>query len=384
LVHLRGITWQHRRAIDPLNGTRAQFRSLHTDVDVSWNARPLSAFEFQPVEELANNYDLIILDHPFMGDIAASECLLDLAPLLSGLDRSFIGPSLSTYRWDNAIYAVPIDAACQVAVYRPDLMDRIDGTPPRSWPQVLELGARAARNGLHLAIAYSGVHSLMTFLTLAASLGRPCGETPAEPFVDRTTAREVLSLMRSLAKFCIPDVFGWNSIALHDAMTAAEDIAYCPAVYCYAAYAEADRLHPLRFADLPGAADPSPRGSTIGGTGLAISARCERPDAALAYASFAARADTQLTFALHHGQPARVEAWCDQAIDQRFGGTYSATRATMEAAWVRPRYRGYLEFQKHGGDLVEQHLRGNLAESALMDELQRAFSTSGEALGAQL
>ena len=342
----------------------------------------MSAFEFQPVEELANNYDLMILDHPFMGDAAASKCLLDLAPLLSGLDRNFIGPSLSTYRWDDAIYAVPVDAACQVAVCRPDLMDRIDSAPPRTWPQVLELGARAARQGFRLAIAYAGVHSLMTFLTLAASLGRPCGKTPAEAFVDHATAHEVLGLMRSLAEFCIPDVFDLNSIALHEAMATAQDIAYCPAVYCYAAYAEADQRHPLRFADLPGASDPSPSGSTIGGTGLAVSARCERPDAALAYAAFAARADTQRNFALHHGQPARIEAWCDQEIDRRFGGTYSATRATMEASWTRPRYRGYLRFQKLGGDLVEQHLRGNLAEAALLDELQRTFSTSGEPPGA--
>jgi multiple sugar transport system substrate-binding protein len=176
---------------------------------------------------------------------------------------------------------------------------------------------------------------------------------------------------------------GWNSIALHNAMTTSENIAYCPAVYCYAAYAEADQLHPLRFADLPGASGPSPRGSTLGGTGLAISARCARPDAALAYASFAARADTQLAFALHHGQPARIEAWRDQTIDQRFGGTISATRATMEAAWIRPRYRGYLRFQKLGGDLIEQHLRGNLAEATLLDELHRAFSDSGKLPGAQ-
>lgn len=381
MVHLRGITWQHRRAIDPLNGTLAQFRKFHPDIEVSWTARPLSAFEFQPVEELANSFDLIILDHPFMGDAGASECLADLSPLLSGLDGSFVGPSLPSYRWNDATYAVPVDAACQVAVYRPDIMDRIDAAPPRSWAQVLELGARGARHGVHLAIAYSGVHSLMTFLTLAASLGRPCAQTPAEPFVDRATAHEALGLMRSLAKFCPPDVFGWNSIALHNALATAEDIAYCPAVYCYAAYAEADQLHPLRFADLPGASGPSPGGSTIGGTGLAISARCENPDAALAYASFVARADTQLAFARHHGQPAHIEAWRDHAIDQRFGKTFSATRATMEATWIRPRYRGYLQFQKIGGELVEQHLRGNLAEATLLDELQRAFSASGKQSG---
>jgi multiple sugar transport system substrate-binding protein len=343
----------------------------------------LSAFEFQPVEELASSYDLIILDHPFMGDAAAKECLLDLAPLLGGLDGSFIGPSLSTYRWRNATYAVPVDAACQVAAYRSDIMDGIDAAPPRSWREVLELGARAARHGVQLAIAYSGVHSLMTFMTLAASLGRPCGEIPSEPLVDRAVAQEALGLMRSLARFCPADVFGWNSIALHNALASADNIAYCPAVYCYAAYAEADQTHPLRFADLPGAGSPSPRGSTVGGTGLAISARCAAPDAALAYASFVARADTQLAFARHHGQPARTEVWGDQTIDRPFGGTFSATRATMEAAWIRPRFSGYLQFQKRGGDLVEQHLRGNLAEAALLEDLQRAFSVSGKQPGTQ-
>ena len=61
----------------------------------------------------------------------------------------------------------------------------------------------------------------------------------------------------------------------------------------------------------------------------------------------------------------------------RFGGTYSATRATLEGCWIRPRYRGYLGFQAKGGDLVEQHLRGNLGEAALLEALSQAFAKSG-------
>jgi multiple sugar transport system substrate-binding protein len=378
LIRLRGMTWGHRRAIDPLTGTLGQFRDRHPDIAVEWNSRPLSGFEFQPVEDLARDYDLIILDHPFMGDAARKGYLRDLAPMLAGRERDYVGPSLASYHYESSIYAVPVDAACQVSVYRPDLMERMDMLPPRSWQEVMALSQRAQQHGLQLAIAFCGVHSLMTLFTLMASLGRPCAQMPGEPLCDRPAAREALGLMRSLARFCPREIFDWNSIALHEAMAQGNVLAYCPAVYCYATYGEGDRPHPLRFADLPGATSPSPQGSTIGGTGLAVSASCKAPEAALAYAAFAADPQTQLTFGLHHGQPARIEAWESDALDQRFGGAYSATRATLENSWIRPRYAGYLGFQKRGGELVEQHLRGNLGEAKLIEELERSFAQSGE------
>lgn len=99
----------------------------------------------------------------------------------------------------------------------------------------------------------------------------------------------------------------------------------------------------------------------------------------MAYARFAAAAETQMSFALNHGQPARLEAWLDPDLDRRFGGTYSATRATLEGAWIRPRYAGYLGFQKRGGELMERHLRGHLGEAALLDALAAEFALSGEA-----
>ena len=378
MVRLRGMTWGHRRAIDPLTATLASFRKLHPDIDVDWHARSLAGFEFQPVEDLARDYDLIILDHPFMGDAAKKGCLWNLAPLLEGRDGDYVGPSLATYRHGDAVLAVPVDAAAQVAAYRPDLMARLDGEPPRGWDEVILLSKRARRQGLQLAIAYSGVHGLMTFFTLMASLGRPCSHTPGEAFCDRAAARDALGLMRSLARFCPEAIFDWNSIALHEALATGDRLAYCPAVYCYATYAEDDRAHPLRFADLPGAASGSPKGSTIGGTGLAVSAGCRAPEEAMAYVRFAAAAKTQMSFALHHGQPARIEAWQDNDLDRRFGGTFSATRATLEGAWIRPRYAGYLSFQKRGGELMEQHLRGNLNEAKLLDALEKAFAASGD------
>jgi multiple sugar transport system substrate-binding protein len=85
----------------------------------------------------------------------------------------------------------------------------------------------------------------------------------------------------------------------------------------------------------------------------------------------ASRPSRQRTFAQHHGQPARRDIWDDDEINERFGGCYRDTMTTMDGCWVRPRYRGYLGFQQKGGELIEAHLRGDLAEDALLTELQR-------------
>lgn len=377
-IELKGITWAHRRAVDPLTATLPAFAARRHNITISWSSRTLHGFEFAPIEELAALYDLVILDHPFCGDIAATECLLPLDALFDErLARAFVGPSLESYRYAGHIWALPVDAACQVAVARPDLMARLDRASPRTWDEVLALGAAAQRHGMRLAIGLRGVHSLMTFFTLCANLGRPCGTRPEEPLADRTTALEALEAMRALLAYCPKDVLNWNSIALHDVLAERDDLVFCPAVYCYATYAEADQANPLRFFDLPGLDGATPRGSTIGGTGIGISARTADPEAALAYVGFLAEAETQRAFAMNHGQPARRDVWEADEIDARFGGCYSATRATMESAWIRPRYTGYLDFQAKAGALLEGHLRGDVSEDVLLERLEALHRAGG-------
>ena len=368
-IRLKGITWDHRRAIDPLTETLPQFRQRHPEVEIEWEARPLAGFEFTSVDALARKYDLIILDHPFMGAVAESGSLVALDGIGGLVDDAFVGPSLATYRMKGKLWALPVDAACQVAVSRPDLMRRLDAEPPRDWNDLLGLGARARRQSMQLAIGLSGVHSLMTFFTLMANLGHACATAQEQPFADRQAASETLGLMRGLLKFCPREVLDWNSIRLHDEMVARDDLVFCPAVYCYATYAEADQRQPLRFHDLPGPNGPS--GSAIGGTGLAVSALCRHPQAASDYVRFAAEQATQRLFAGHHGQPAHRALWLDEAINARFGNCYRDTLATMESCWIRPRYNGYLAFQEKAGELIETHLRDQIAETSLLSTLEQ-------------
>ena len=59
--------------------------------------------------ELARQYDLIVLDHPFAGDIAASGCLLPLDNLIGPEShQDFVGPSLASYRGgDRPVGSLP-------------------------------------------------------------------------------------------------------------------------------------------------------------------------------------------------------------------------------------------------------------------------------------
>jgi multiple sugar transport system substrate-binding protein len=367
---LRGMTWGHRRAIDPLIATLPEFRRRHPDIEITWDSRPLHGFEFTPIEALAQRYDLIILDHPFCGDIVRTQALLALDELVTpALERAFIGPSLATYRYDGRIWALPVDAACQVAVARPDLLATLDRQAPADWPALLQLGEAVRRKGQKLAIGLRGVHGLMTFFTLCANLGRPCATEPEQALVDRDTARQALDAIQALLAYCPPEALDWNSIDLHDAMVAREDLVFCPAVYCYATYAEADIVHPLRFSNLPGLIGAGSRGSTIGGAGVGVSARTAEREAAFTYLRYLMESETQKAFAAHHGQPARIDSWEDETIAARFGGCYRDTRATMEGCWIRPRYAGYLAFQAEGGALVERHLRGEIGFEALYERL---------------
>lgn len=370
---IRGMAWRHRRALEPLLAASAAYEQAHPETRIVWEARPLHGFEFSSVAELARAHDLIVLDHPFMGEVAETRCLVPLDRSLAMSEAEFLGPSLATYRYAGATWTVPVDAACQTAMYRPDLLARFGGEVPHSMREVLELGRRAGQRGLRLAMAFAGVHALMTLFTLAAALGRPCELRPNAPFADPGTARACLALMREILGCCPPEALAWNSIAAHEAMIAREDLLYCPAVYCYLTYAEADMARPLRFADLPAMeAGGAPRGSTIGGAGIGLSARSPVADAAIGFLRFLSEAKTQRLFAEHHGQPARIEPWQEGETDRRFGGAFSAVRRTMELSWIRPRWPGYLGLQAEGGRLIEAHLRGLIEERETIDRLNRS------------
>ena len=157
-VELRGITWDHERGRDPLLATAARFES-ERGIRVAWEVRSLQGFADASIPELAETYDLLVLDHPHIGEIVASGALLALDDVLDAAfvaDQALnsVGPSHASYEWDGHLWALAIDAAGHVSAYRPDLLDRegLVHLPPVAQPD----RDRASRRQLALVLHEAG------------------------------------------------------------------------------------------------------------------------------------------------------------------------------------------------------------------------------------
>jgi multiple sugar transport system substrate-binding protein len=134
--------------------------------------------------------------------------------------------------------------------------------------------------------------------------------------------------------------------------------------------------------DAPAWNDATPL-SVLGGTGVAVSAlSADASEAARWLAAFLAdRVQTELVPA-HCGQPAHRAVWSAGPVDAAANGYYTATRATVEAAWIRPRIDGWIQVQEQAGELVREAVIGDAGAAATVAEVNRLFaalagSTSG-------
>jgi len=126
-----GLTWDHPRGHHALAASAERVGGEHS---LRWEVQPLEGFESAPVAELARRYDLLVLDHPHVGDAVAAGSLRPIDELFDAdqvriWEGSAVGASMSSYRWAGRPWALPLDAATQVSVRRRDRVPQ----PPRSW-----------------------------------------------------------------------------------------------------------------------------------------------------------------------------------------------------------------------------------------------------------
>ncbi|MCO5064087.1 MAG: extracellular solute-binding protein [Rhizobiaceae bacterium] len=371
-ARLRGMTWSHPRGYDPMIACSAAWTAT-SGIGIEWDKRSLQDFESFPVEQLARAYDLIVIDHPHVGQITAENCLepLDIEGREAERDalmKGSVGQSYPSYNWQGRQWAFPIDAAAQVQAIRPDLID----AAPHRWDEVLEL----ARQGRAL-LPMRPPHSLMTFFTLAANLGTPCA-TEGRLVEPRDGAR-VFEMIREIVELVDPICFDMDPIAVSERMATPESrIACAPLIYGYVSYAvEGFRPRGLRFADIPAAGELGPTGSALGGTGIAVSAFSRSKQAAVDFVCFVASGEVQRTiYAQSGGQPGHAAAWDDDAVNDATGNFYRATRKTLEGAWVRPRHDGYMDFQQGASDCINQGLTEKRRASDVIADLNGLFQKS--------
>lgn len=375
-IQLKGITWGHSRGFTSIVGVTQRYAELNPGFDVTWEKRSLTEFESKPIDQLAAEYDLLIIDHPWAGFAAAHHVLL---PLDEWLDAGFmadqransVGQSCASYDFDGFQSALAIDAASPVAVWRPDLLGRAD--VPATFDEVIDL----ARQG-RVAVAGTPQYLLMDFIGLCNTAGGDLFAEGSDHVVDRDTGVKVLEDMRRLAQLCDPAIFGWSTIELHEQLARSERVCYCPWVYGYVNYSRrgyADHL--LKAGNVPTYARGGLVTGVLGGTGLAISANTAYPREAAAFAQYAVSGEVQRTlFADTGGQPGHRTAWLDEECNRTTLDFFKDTLATLDASYLRPRYSGYLDFQDHAGQPIQDFVRGKGTAEDVLDLLDGIYVAS--------
>lgn len=340
MARYRGLTWDHPRGRNALEAAAARTRGTHGEQLIEWDVHPLEGFESSPIAELASRYDVIVLDHPHLGDALAADALRPLdtvfdAELLGSLADGCVGPSYRSYLAHGRPYALPLDAATQVAVWLPEELDHA----PDTWADVAVLSREQP-----VALSLAGPHAFLSFCSLAVALGEEPFTTPGNGLLARETGHRVLDTLADIASRVPAGTAKLNPIGLLDRMRSERDIAYIPLVYGYVTAATGPGA--LRFTDAPSTLRGGRIGSTVGGTGIALTRRSE-PDAALvAHLAGLLQPSAQAGFIPEHaGQPSLASAWDDEAVNAGAGDFYRRTRRTIEASWVRPRVAGYVPFQ---------------------------------------
>ncbi len=374
LRQLRGMTWDHSRGYDPMVATAQHYCAANPGVEITWEKRSLQAFADRPIKEMANEFDLMVIDHPHVGEVAQSGLLsaFDRAGRddeLRTLAQQSVGPSHASYQFDGHQWGLAIDAATPVAAYRPDKLERA----PSRWNEVVELAADG-----EVGFAMIPINALMTFLGLARNLDMPLASDP-EQFVDPEGGARVLEELRQIVALMDPRCLKFDPIGILEWMGRNQDApAYSPFGYGYTNYSrDGYCAFPLVFADAPGFDDNGPCGTVIGGTGIAVSSKSQHLDTAIDYAFWIASAECQTgLFFESGGQPGNAIAWESDACNAASRNFFRNTRATLESSWLRPRYDGYMDFQERGGDIVHACLRGETTVAETLSALESAYRES--------
>jgi multiple sugar transport system substrate-binding protein len=373
---LKGITWNHTRGLLPMVATSQRFTELYPDVEISWEKRSLQEFADASIEDLAKRFDLLVIDHPWTGFGAATNTIVPLsdhfsAEYIKDQEVNTVGKSYESYVFNNKLWALPIDAATPVAAARLDILESKGLKVPETYEDLLAL----AKKGL---VAFAGipVDSLMTFYSFCCSLGEAPFQSQ-EKVISKETGIKALQMHRELAQLMDPANFNRNPIQVYEAMVNTDAIAYCPFAYGYSNYSRIGySKNLLHFYDLVKLND-QPMISSLGGTGLAVSAFSQHLPEALKYAEFTGSSQVQQNiFADNGGQPGHLQAWKSERINGITHDYFKNTLPALERAFLRPRYAGHMYFQDHAGDVVRDYLMNGGDEKAVLAAMDALYVKS--------
>lgn len=374
MIRLKGMTWDHSRGFDPMVATSKKFQEMHNNnVTIHWDKRSLQAFENRPIEDMTDDYDMIVIDYPHVGEVASKGLLqnLDLPKYnlyMEELKKQSVGKSHESYYINHKQWALAIDAASQTACYREDLIPSY----PSNWNALLDL----AKNNKVLW-PLKPVHAISSFYSIYNNITMQL-IPEKKKFIEKHYCVETLTMMKEVSKELITDCFTIDPIQTAEIMTETNDFYYCPYIYGFSNYSRKNyRKNILKYIDVMNLSGKGPVGTNLGGTGIAVSNMSKNKDLAIEYAFWIAGADCQKSlFYESGGQPGNSVAWEDDKINKETNNFFRGTRKTLDHAWVRPRHNGYMQFQDESGYLVNEYLQSEIKAESICEKLIDMYNRS--------
>lgn len=375
---LKGIAWDHPRGYEPLRATSAAFSKLNPEVSIRWDIRSLKEFGDLPIENLIESYDIITIDHPYMGQANANNLLIPLEEFISTsvlkkLREESVGPSFESYHYDGHQYALSVDAAALVSAYRKDMIKNAKLKLPSQRQDLFDFYKKIP-SSQRAAWPLCATDLWCTFLTMCAQdAGKDFIKNQA---VDAATAIQVLDELKRHLDFLHPQSIHWNPIQILETMAKSDELVYAPFLFGYTNYARKGYAkHIIDFGNSP--TNSKTNVSTIlGGVGLAISRHSMHAALASSYISYVADAEIQKgMYTKNGGQPGNIKAWKSKANNELCHNFFKTTMKTMEQAYVRPRHVGWNRFQEEGSELLHNGLLNNLASTKIISELNQLYQS---------
>ena len=376
MIVLNGITWGHSRGITPLLAVSQRYAELHPGVEIRWKKRTLQEFADFPIEKLTEEYDLLIIDHPWAGCAAATNCVLDLnnylpASYMEDQLVNSVGNSHHSYNYNNSQWALAIDAATPAASYRNDLFVKNNAAVPQTWEELIAL----AKLG-KVAVAGIPIDMLMNFYMACIANGATPFQNEEE-IIDKQTGVLAIEMLRELYSAVDKKMFTCNPIAVAELMTTTDDYWYCPFAYCYSNYSRKGYAqHVLSYDDVVTFKGRKLQ-TTIGGTGLSVSAFSKHKEMAVDFAAMVVSGECQRTMYVENGgQPGHRSAWIDAAANHLTNNFFSKVLPVMDNGYMRPRYNGYLHFQDEAGNPLQQCIMNNEKAATALTAMNRIYKQS--------
>ncbi|WNH12410.1 extracellular solute-binding protein [Thalassobellus suaedae] len=376
MINLKGIAWNHTRGFTSVVATAQRFEELNPDVRITWEKRSLQAFADASLNELTSNYDLLIMDNPHVSIAARDQVLLPFDDYLSAefineLKNNSVGKSHASYNVNGKQWTLATDAATPIATWREDLVSQQNIQIPKTWKELLEL----TKTG-KVAFASIPIDTLMHHYMMCIALGAPVFESKTE-VAPRHIMIEAIKNYKELVDLAPSFCLEMNPIKIYERMTQSDDIVYSPFNYGYSNYSKKNYAnHILKAGGLVSFNGKRLR-STLGGAGIAVSAKTKHAEAAMKYAEFTASEKIQSGLYFEFGgQPGHRKSWLNDDVNNQSKNFFKDTLQTLDESTMRPQYYGYMHFQDEASPVIHEAVSGKVSIESAVDKMNTIYKES--------